>query len=108
MRNLIIDTPTASLVVDAVTTTRVTKGAELFVRWRASDGGLFDKYSSPSEKKLEAFEEIKEEMRTVGGRDLRVTGGNSYRFSCAYRVVDKDGRDWLICHSKSKIVAVAY
>ena len=80
----------------------------MFTRWKTSDGGLLDKYDRPSKKKIQAFEKIRQEMEDLGGKDLRVTGGNSYHFSCAYSVKDKAGRDWLIYHAPTTVIAVAY
>lgn len=110
MKQLTIESSTGSLLVDTVTTTRTAKGADMYVRWVAasSAGGLFDKYDRPSKKKAEALEEIRSEMVDMGGTDLRVTGGNTYTFSCAYRLVDKDGRNWVIYHSKTNVSAIAF
>ena len=56
-------------------------------------------YTKPSSKKQEAFDAIKKEMKEVDGYGMRITGAGSDYFSCAYKVKDNTGEEYIIYHT---------
>lgn len=84
------------------------KGIGMLHRWRYSDKGseLTDVYAALSRQKLQAWDRIKKEQATIGGEALRITGANTYQFSCAYSVTDKLGQRWLIYHTSYSRYAI--
>lgn len=77
------------------------KGRNLIRAFRNTTKGdsIFKAYAKPSQKKIEAFFEIKKEMQDVDGYGLRITGAGSDFFSCAYKLVDPEGKTYLIYHT---------
>lgn len=69
-----------------------------FVNSKRGDS-IFKAYAKPSQKKIEAFYEIKKEMQDTNGYGLRITGAGSDFFSCAYKLVDPEGKTYLIYHT---------
>lgn len=67
---------------------------------------IFTAYGKPSNRKVQAFNEIKKEMETVGGWGMRITGAGSDIFSCAYKVNCDDGKDYLIYHTPCNRFAI--
>lgn len=88
-----------------------TKQAQQIIRMyknttRGED--IYDAYNSPSGTKVSAFKEIKKEMEQVKGYSMRITGAGSDFFSCAYRVKDGSGFEYLIYHTHLNRFAVLY
>ena len=67
---------------------------------------IFKAYGKPSDKKVYAFNEILKEMQTVGGYGMRITGAGSDVFSCAYRVKDGAGFEFLVYHTPDNRFAI--
>ena len=65
---------------------------------RATEGDIYEAYTSPSYSKVKAFNDIRREMVECGGYGLRVTGHNSSFFSCAY-LKDEDNKTVLVYHT---------
>lgn len=57
---------------------------------------ITEAYKSPSPEKIEAWSNAMRLMGELGGRGMRITGRNSYRFSCAFLANDDQGNKWLI------------
>lgn len=55
-----------------------------------------------SDKKYDSFEEIKSEMKSVNGKELRILSHNSWSYTCAYRYFDDDNNEHIVYHSKDK------
>ena len=56
-------------------------------------------YKKPSTHKVVAFNDIKKEMETVGGNQMRITGAGCDYFSCAYTVKDGSGFTYIVYHT---------
>lgn len=83
------------------------RGEDMVSRWKGSRfDSLYEKYTAPSESKRKAWLGICDERLAVSGHSLRVTGGSSYLFSCAYKATDKEGVDWLIYHTSQNVYAI--
>ncbi len=67
---------------------------------------ICDAYNKPSSKKVYAYNEIREEMSDVNGYAIRITGAGCDIFSCAYKVKDKEGHEYLIYHTPSNRFAI--
>ena len=77
------------------------KGRNLIRAFRNSTKGdsIYKAYGKPSAKKVYAFETIKQEMAAVQGYGIRITGAGSDFFSCAYKLIDPEGKTYLIYHT---------
>ena len=69
---------------------------------------IFKAYGKPSNRKIEAFNEIAKERVDVGGWGMRITGAGSDVFSCAYQVKDGSDITYLVYHTPSNRFAVEY
>lgn len=69
---------------------------------------IYKAYKKPSNKKVEAFQEILKEMSNVKGYDMRITGAGCDVFSCAYRVKDGSGVEYIIYHTPTNRYCVVY
>lgn len=69
---------------------------------------LFDVYDNPSREKERIYNALVAEMDAIGGYDFRVINGNTYNFSCAYRLTDDNCKQWLIYDTKSYRYTVEY
>ena len=59
-------------------------------RWTYSD--IFAAYGRPSGAKIEAWNYCKRLCADLGGRDLRISSRNTFRFSAVFRFI-ADGRE---------------
>ena len=73
----------------------------MFRNWQQAQGQdtLYHLYEKPSQRKVEALEEIKREMRENNGHDLRVFNGNTFHYSCAYLYIDKCYNMHMVYHT---------
>ena len=67
---------------------------------------IFKAYGRPSGRKISAFNEIAKEMSDVNGYGMRITGAGSDVFSCAYKVKDGSGFEYLVYHTPSNRFAI--
>ena len=79
-----------------------TQRAQTLIRsYRNTTRGndIYKAYKKPSSRKVAAFQEIKKEMKAVGGYGIKITGAGSDFFSCAYKVEGDDDNIYLIYHT---------
>lgn len=69
---------------------------------------IYKAYGRPSQRKVDAFNEIVKEMSSVGGYSMRITGAGSDVFSCAYKVKDGSGITYLVYHTPDNRFAIEY
>ena len=69
---------------------------------------IYKAYKKPSCRKVDAFHEILKEMSNVKGYDMRITGAGCDVFSCAYRVKDGSGVEYIIYHTPTNRYCVVY
>ena len=67
---------------------------------------IYKAYGRPSSTKVSTFFEIKKEMSDVGGYDIRITGAGSDVYSCAYRVKDGAGYEFMVYHTPGNRFAI--
>lgn len=90
---------------------RTTKQASRYISMynnTTKGDSIFKAYKKPSGYKVEAFNEIVREMNQVKGYGIRITGAGCDVFSCAYRVKDGSGVEWLIYHTPDNRFCVEY
>ena len=73
---------------------------------KSKKASIRDAYAKPSADKEKAFNEILEEMASVDGGGMRITGAMSYHFSCAYLATDDSHRKWLIYNTRTNRFAI--
>lgn len=80
---------------------RLNKKREGILRayWNSNKTCLEDCYNNYSCYKARAEYLIKEDMKNEGGYDYRILGFNCMMFSCAYRRMNKEGKEELIYHT---------
>ena len=96
-------------------TLKSTKKAQS-LRWsydHARFDSVLEAYGKPSTEKIYAELAIKEEMRSLNGKDYRITGKSCFTFSCAYRYeyVDSETGEVIQClvyHTKSNRYVVEF
>lgn len=68
-----------------MTKTQKDKMVSWYKQWKLSTKtDIWDAYKSPSQAKWVSFRSIQAEMKNNGGRDLRILGYNSDKYTCAY------------------------
>lgn len=67
---------------------------------------IFKAYGRPSNRKIEAYNQIVQEMQSVHGSGMRITGAGSDIFSCAYTVDTPDCETYLIYHTPGNRYAI--
>ena len=90
---------------------RNTKAAEGIIHkyeYTKKGNSIYTAYGKPSQRKVEAFFEIKREMEKVNGFNMRITGAGSDVFSCAYQVKDGSEITYLIYHTPNNRFAIEY
>jgi hypothetical protein len=90
---------------------RNTKQAERVIHmyeYTRKGNSIYTAYGKPSDKKVDAFNEIKSEMERVKGFNMRITGAGSDVFSCAYQVKDGSDITYLIYHTPSNRFVIEY
>ena len=76
-----------------------TKGVRMLRQYADSScTDIMTAYTHPSTKKVSSFYIISNEMRDVGGYDLRITAKSKDYYSCAYRIKE-DNKEYLIYHT---------
>ena len=90
---------------------RTTQKAERIIHmyeYTKKGDSIYTAYIKPSQRKINAFNVILQEMQSVGGFNMRITGAGTDVFSCAYQVKDGSDITYLVYHTPSNRFAVEY
>ena len=97
--------------LDVTWINRTTQKAERVIHmyeYTRKGDSIYKAYCRPSQRKVDAFNEILKEMQSVGGSNMRITGAGSDVFSCAYQVKDGSDITYLIYHTPDNRFAIEY
>ena len=79
---------------------KTKRGERIVFQWENSnDYNILLTYKRPSDRKCQAFYQIYKEMLSVDGERLRITSYTQQKFYCAYRIKDKDSKEYLVYHT---------
>jgi len=90
------------------TTTQKAQRVIHMYEYTKKGDSIFKAYNHPSDRKIDAFNQILREMVNVGGFNMRITGAGSDVFSCAYQVKDGSGITYLVYHTPDNRFAIEY
>lgn len=73
----------------------------------ATDNDIYDAYKTPSKDKVNSFYKLKDKMKELDGRKMRITGAGSNFYSCGY-LIDIEDNTYLIYETHCNSFIIKY